>query len=352
MKAILLVSLALVSQACLAAPAAGSDPACRVGAPVDESGYVTIGGIRQWVAIKGVDCANPVVLLVHGGPGNPSTPFADAIYGGWQHEFTLVQWDQRGSGKTHGANPGTRDAPLSIEQMTADGIDVARYASRRLGKRRVILTGGSWGSALAVHMAQAEPDLFHAYVGTSQLVSYADSVAASYVRVLGLARAAGDTEIAGSLEALGAPPWNNPRAFGSLRRAARKYETQAVDPAPAEWWRPAPGYDTPEYEAEYEAGEDFSFVQFVGLEGDGMGPGLDIRKLGSRFEMPVYLIQGREDLLTTPEISHAYFAGLAAPDKQFILVQRTGHDPNRAMIAAQLGVLRQVRAAMLPSDKP
>ncbi|GGD39180.1 alpha/beta fold hydrolase [Pseudoxanthomonas indica] len=65
------------------------------GAAVDESGFVSIGGIRQWVTIEGQDCRNPVVLMVHGGPGNPNTPFAHTVYADWTKDFTLVQWDQR-----------------------------------------------------------------------------------------------------------------------------------------------------------------------------------------------------------------------------------------------------------------
>lgn len=327
--------------------------ACRApGQTVDESGYVRIGGIQQWVTIAGQDCANPVVLIVHGGPGNPNTPFAQNLFGPWTKDFTVVQWDQRGAGKTYEANPPAEGASLTIEQLAGDGVEVARYITQRLGKRKVILMGGSWGSALAVHIAKAQPDLFHAYVGTAQLVSYADDVKLSYTRTLELARAASDVETIDKLEKLGPPPWTNPRAFGILRRATRKYDALKTDPAPAGWFKSAAGYDTPAYEAAYEAGEDYSFLQFVGLAGDGMGPRIDLRKLGTRFEMPVYLLQGDEDLVTPPEISRAYFESLTAPAKAFIRLPRTGHDPNRAMIDGQLDVLEtRVRAAAMASEK-
>jgi pimeloyl-ACP methyl ester carboxylesterase len=327
--------------------------ACRApGQAVDEAGLVRIGGIQQWVTVEGQDCANPVVLIVHGGPGNPNTPFAHNLFGSWTKDFTVVQWDQRGAGKTYEASPPAEDQALTIEQLAADGVEVTRYVTQRLGKRKVILMGGSWGSALAVHIAKTRPELFHAYVGTAQLISYADDVKLSYARTLGLARAAGDAETVDKLEKLGPPPWTNPRAFGTLRRATRKYEALKTDPAPAGWLKPATGYDTPAYEAAYEAGEDYSFVQFVGLAGDGMGPRIDLAKLGTRFEMPVYLLQGEEDLVTPPEISRAYFDSLTAPAKAFISLPRTGHDPNRAMIDGQLQVLEtRVRAAAIAADK-
>ena len=90
-------------------------PACHLsGTPVDEEGFVAIGGMQQWVVVEGADCTNPVVLMVHGGPGNPNTPFAHALYGDWADEFTIVQWDQRGAGKTFAANPDEQEAPLRM----------------------------------------------------------------------------------------------------------------------------------------------------------------------------------------------------------------------------------------------
>jgi pimeloyl-ACP methyl ester carboxylesterase len=333
-------------------PAVALNAACRApGQPVDEAGYVPIGGIQQWVVVEGQDCANPVVLIVHGGPGNPNTPFAHTLFGDWARAFTVVHWDQRGAGKTYAANPPAEGEVLTLEALAADGVEVARYAAQRFGKRKVILMGGSWGSALAVTMAQKEPGLFHAYVGTAQMVSYPDNVAASYARTMSLAREAGDAETVGKLDALGPPPWTNPRAFGILRRATRKYEALVTDPAPKGWLRPTPGYDTPAYEAAYEAGEDYSFVQFVGMAGDGMGPRLDLRRLGTRFAMPVFLLQGDQDLVTVPRISRAYFDSLTAPKKAFFPLARTGHDPNPTMIDAQLKVLEtRVRAAAVKGD--
>lgn len=344
-------ALSLVAGVARSAPAA-PNPACQTpGKPVSEAGFVAIGGIQQWVTVDGQDCANPVVLIVHGGPGNPNTPFAHGLFGPWTKDFTIVQWDQRGAGKTYGANKPSEDTPLTIARLADDGVEVARYAAQRLGKRKVILMGGSWGLALAVHMAQTAPDLFHAYVGTAQLVSYADDMKLSYARTLGLAKAAGDADSVGKLEALGPPPWTNPRAFGILRRATRKYEALTTDPPPKGWFAPGPGYDTPAYEADYTAGEDYSFLKFVGLAGDGMGPKIDLRQLGTRFAMPVYMLQGEADLVTPPEVSRAYFDALTAPKKEFITMARTGHDPNVRMIDTQLEALKTVRAAAVAGDR-
>jgi pimeloyl-ACP methyl ester carboxylesterase len=320
---------------------AGHAPAaCKPGMKISEEGFVPIDGIQQWVTIRGADCANPVVLMVHGGPGNPSTPFAENLYGSWEKDFTLVQWDQRGSGKTFAQNPDTATRSLTMELMAKDGVEVAAYATHRLGKRQVILFGGSWGSALAVNMLKLKPELFSAYQGTSQLVEYRANQSATYTRALELTRAAGDKQAVASLEALGAPPWENPRAFGIVRRITRRYEAKTTQPAPDAWWNFPSQYDTAAYKAAYTDGEDYSYMQLVGTKGDGMLSRIDLPALGTTFPMPIFIIQGKEDLLTMPSVTKAYFESIKAPTKKYILLDKVGHDPNPLMVDAQLQVLK------------
>ncbi len=148
--AVLVAALIAVAPAVSAAQPHVTDlnSACLApGKSVNETGYVTVGGIRQWVTIEGQDCANPVVLIVHGGPGNPHTPFAHNLFGNWAKEFTMVQWDQRGSGKTYAESKSGEGEVLTMERLVKDGVEIARYATQRLGKLKVILMGGSWDPA-------------------------------------------------------------------------------------------------------------------------------------------------------------------------------------------------------------
>ena len=338
---LLFAGLVLLSTGAVAqSPTKPSTPACTAR----EDAYATIGGIAQWVTIAGQSCANPVVLFVHGGPGNPLSPYSSTIYGSWEKDFTLAQWDQRGAGRTFGRNPASADQKLTVEQMTRDGIEVAEHLLRRLGKRKLILVASSWGSVLGVHMAKARPDLFDAYVGIGQLVSYRDNQSASYRKVLDLARAAGDSATVEKVEALGPPPWSNPRNFGILRRSTRTYEAKTSAAAPESWWKPSPLYATAEALAAYEAGEEYSYLQFVGTNGDGMLSTVDLPSLGPEFGVPVYLIQGSEDLVTTPDVAKHYFDSIRAPAKRYILLRETGHDPNSAMLDALLEVLKEIGA--------
>lgn len=351
-----LISLAALSLALLQTPAPAEDgmkgrlPApvllpdticTTAGKAVDEKGFVSIGGIEQWVRIKGSSCANPIVVLVHGGPGNPTTPFADKFYQSWEKDFTIVQWDQRGAGMTYGRNPVTDDTPLLVEQLRDDGIEVARFAAKRFGKRQVILLGGSWSSVLGVYMIKAEPGMFCGYVSTSQVVGPLPTQQ-SIDATLSLAHAAGDSDSVAKIVALGPLPWTDPRSPGIFRRVIRKYEHARTEPVPKAWMGSPPEYATPKYEADYTAGEDYSWLQFVGLKGDGIASKIDLYKLGPKFEVPFYMVQGEQDLLTMPESSRRYFDFIQAPRKEFVLVPHAGHDPNPPTVETQLALLKKI----------
>lgn len=363
---VFLVSVALLvclhGSAQAVIPPSEQDPTtvrkCLPGAQrIAEEKFVAIGGIEQWVTISGSNCANPVILFLHGGPGNPLSPYARGIYGAWENDFTLAQWDQRGAGKTYGQDPRAGESELAIERMTKDGIELATYLIGYLNTEKIILIGGSWGSVLGIHMAKSRPDLFHAYVGTGQLVSYRDNVDASYQKLLAMARADGDTRTATELEALGRPPWVNPRSFGILRRATRIYEAKTATTGPKSWWVPSPLYATPRVQADYENGEEYSYIQFVDIKGKGMFSAVDLPSLGATFEIPIFLLQGSEDLVTVPEVAKRYFDTIVAPRKEYVLLPRTGHDPNLATIDAQLSILKTVitplvrKTSLKPPDR-
>jgi pimeloyl-ACP methyl ester carboxylesterase len=316
-------------------------PCAAADAPIDVAQFVPIGGIEQWITIRGDRCDNPVILFLHGGPGNTLSPYAETIYGAWEKSFTLVQWDQRGAGKTFGRNPSQAESALTVERMAADGLEVAQHVATRLGQKKVILTGGSWGSILGIHMIRSNPALFHAYLGSAQVVGSRANLASSYAAVLALARAAQDPKTVAALEALGPPPWENPRNFGILRRAVRAYEAKVTDPPPGSWWAPAAEYATPQAQADYEAGEEYSFIQFAGMKGDGLFSTVDLPALGREFDVPLFIVHGAEDLLALVDDARRYFDSLEAPRKEFVSVPRAGHDPNQAYVDAQFAVLAE-----------
>ena len=137
---------------------------------IDEAGFVQIGGIEQWTAIQGRDRANPVIVYLHGGPGEAQSPFLDQ-FKSWQRDFTVVNWDQRGAGKTYEKNGEAAMPTFNLERVVNDAIELAEYALKKLGKQKLVPVGQSTGSLLGLRVAQRRPDLFYAYVGTAQFVS-------------------------------------------------------------------------------------------------------------------------------------------------------------------------------------
>lgn len=139
------------------------------GRAINETGYISAGGIGHFVTIRGASHDNPVLVFLHGGPGATQTVFA-AQTPSWEEHVTVVQYDQRGSGKTRHRNGPAADGELSFERLRLDAIDLINALRHKLGVTKVILAASSAGSTFGLQLAASRPDLLHAYVGTDQNV--------------------------------------------------------------------------------------------------------------------------------------------------------------------------------------
>jgi len=322
----------------------------RVANRIVEERFIRINGIEQWVTIKG-DSTKPIVLFLHGGPGSPLSPYADAIYGKWEKDFILVQWDQRGTGKTYGRNapPEVSPAyiksnPLTIEQMSRDGTDLVHYLIQRFKKPKIILFGTSWGSVLGVKMAMSNPELYYAYVGHSQVVAPSEDLIFDYRQIYRLVQTANDQESLTILNQIGEPPYDMARNAGKLLRIIKKYQERNATPAPAAWWTMAPAYVNQNDNQDRENGDDYSFLSYVGDKRFDVSPintKINFLKDGLVFKMPVYLIQGEEDMQTPAVITTAYFERISAPSKKLILVPKAEHGFNQPVVDIQYKVMRE-----------
>jgi pimeloyl-ACP methyl ester carboxylesterase len=170
-----------------------------------EDCYVRIGGIEQWVGIRGEDRLNPVLLVIHGGPGSSYSIFTPLLRS-WEKHFTLVQWDQRGCGKTFARTRPHATGRITMEQFIRDGIELAEYLRRRLKKDRLLLLASSFGSTFGLEMARRRPDLFYAYIGTDQNVGMGRGREQIHVELLERLRAAGLTKGTKAIERIGMDP--------------------------------------------------------------------------------------------------------------------------------------------------
>src|SRR3954466_8448407 len=110
---------------------------------IDEARYVEVGGIQQWVTIRGEDRRNPVLLFLHGGPGDATNPWGFAGFRLWLKQFTVVQWDQRGAGRTFGRNRSAPATLITLDRMAQDGVELAEWLRASLGKDRIVVVGHS-----------------------------------------------------------------------------------------------------------------------------------------------------------------------------------------------------------------
>ncbi len=321
--------------------------------PIHEETFVSIGGIEQWVTINGEDASKPAILFIHGGPGSTISPYAENIYGEWTKDFVLIQWDQRGAGKTYGQNNAPEELtreflienPLSSQQIVSDGIELSEYLLKRLQKQKLILTGSSWGSMIGAQMALQRPDLFHVYIAHAQVVHYSNNLLNAYQKVLGLAREANDEESIAVLESLGEPPYDFARDAGKLLRVVKKYEAQGSAPPPADWWKVSEAYNNEKDTRHRYDGDDYSFASLMGDKNLGIKPmeaaNIDLQETGLNYQIPVFFIHGQHDILCSPELTKAYFDKIKAPQKEFFLIADAAHGFNQSVINMQRKVLNE-----------
>ncbi len=287
---------------------------------IDEAGYVRIGGIDQWVQIRGDDRANPVLLWLNGGPGFSTIPNTFA-FRAWEKRFTVVMWDQRGEGKTFALSGTSVKDSMTIDRFTRDGIEVADVLRTRLGKSKIALLGHSWGSILGVHMVHARPDLFSVYVGTGQVVNLEKDAAAAYPLLIERARALGNQAAEQQLTGAGPPPY----PIDGFTKYVWVIWANELDPpikkvlSFASLWpvlvniASGPGGFAPDAR--------FSQESLWGEMVDDDLPGL-----GPKFDLPVVFIQGADDRLTVTALAKSYFDSIEAPSKAFVVLDGAGHN--------------------------
>ena len=261
--------------------------------------------------------SKPILLLVHGGPGDVQSPYV-STYAAYEHDFVLTQWDERGAGRTFAKNGA---AGVSLERQVADGIELAVQLRERFPAHPLVVLGHSWGSVVATAMAQQRPELFAAYVGTGQVAAWADTVRFQLDFLKQIARATGDATMLTSLEAIGAPDPKNVKQYFSFSRPLRQH----MCASDTRWLAGLK-------ELLIASGETDASIQVLGAGMSASGEALidatietDLPATARVFRIPYYVIQGRHDLFAPTELAEAYFANVTAPRKQLIVIEDAGH---------------------------
>jgi len=269
------------------------------GASIDESEAVEIGGIKQWISIKATDRNNPVLLFLHGGPGNSVMGYADKFTGELQKHFVVVQWDQRESGMT--AKLNSSDLPLSVALMEEDAITMINYLRSRFDKKKVYLMGHSWGGFLGLSVAASHPELLNAYMAVCPMVHQVESERFSLGWMLERAKDDNNQKAIAELTAIHIPFQNGTELFYHRSWLAtmmgNKVPTREFVESWAEKWLPL-----------FNEASAVNFFQ-----------------VAPEIHCPIYFFVGTKDYTTYFKLTEDYYNGLKATKKRIFSFENTGH---------------------------
>lgn len=316
--------------------------AYRVGNPsgVERLDEVDIGGLKQWIHIRGQDKRNPVLLYLHGGPGAPKIGTQDMIQRPWEDYFTVVHWDQRQTGKSYYSMDEIGET-MTLERMVADAEEVVAYLRRTLGHEKIVVLGHSWGTVLGMYLVKRKPEWIHAYIGVAQMVNKQGNEAAMWRRLWPIAEARGETAVLARMKEM-APypdPANPSRGFtenengrflrDQLNRLAgeagsRYMRTNDVArmnaylkfSSPLLTWRDLYnerfGGPIAQYDPRYKFIDDL------------MAEDLPIQ-LGSSFTVPIFFFTGAHDYHVSRDMTASWFEQISAPYKELVWFNEAAH---------------------------
>jgi pimeloyl-ACP methyl ester carboxylesterase len=288
---------------------------------IADIGYLRLGGLDQWVMIRGENLANPPIILLHGGPGLTETPLFRHFNAPLEKSFTVVYWDQRGAGKSFDRR--IPRSSMAVEQFIADLDELVDVVCKRVGKNQVAIFGHSWGSALGVLYSARFPEKVAAYVGSGQIGDSAAGESASYAFALAEAGRLNNRRALKQLSAIGSPP-HNAASLWTERTWLQRLEGKLGTKALLEMGRIFLGgpessiFDLPNLLRGFRFSLDAMWAEVSTL---------NLAKLVPALEMPVFFFLGRHDHWVPPETSVAYFDTLTAPLKKLIWFEESGHEP-------------------------
>lgn len=304
---------------------------------IDEQKEIAIGGIKQWITIRGRDRNNPILLFLHGGPAAPEMPTSWTFQNPWEDYFTVVQWDQRGSGKTYNANDPKKIAPtLALDRMEKDTEDLVQYLRTKYHKKKIFVIGHSWGSLLGITLAHNHPEWLYAYVGMGQMIDTLASERDSYEAALAGARAAHDAKAIKELESIA------PYPGGAVKLDKINIErTWSVKYGGLSWNRNSYAYYyratelSPDYtDADLDAIDKGSLLSLTHLL-PAFGA-FNYSKV-TDFKCPIIIFNGRHDETVSEKVTADWFAHVHAPVKKLVWFENSAHmmqieEPGRVLV--------------------
>lgn len=337
MNKLLLFCGALLALACAGA-AAQDDPYAKARAIIEDLGRITaptgvqesyktrIGGVDQWLSVRGQDRDNPMILFVHGGPASPVTPTMWQFQRPIEEYFTVANWDQRGAGKSYGeTEPGKVAPTIRIARYVDDAIEVAEHLKARYGKRKLILMGHSWGTIVGMRAALERPDLFYAYVGIGQVLNVRENERISFDYAYERAKRENNLEAVKEMAAIAPYPGDRPITRERIivaRKWPQYYGGLSAFRSDSAYFFRGPLL-SPEYTPAQVEDIDKGSVLTLGRV---LPEFLDVDFSGvKRFPIPVVMFLGRHDYTTPAAPTVDWMGKVQAPWKRVVWFERSAH---------------------------
>ena len=295
--------------------------------PIDRKERIPLGGLTQAIHIWGTKKENPAVLFLHGGPGIPNRHGIAKNHMDLLDDFTIVAWDQRGTGGSYfGCDPAT----LTLDQLVSDCGELLDYLCRTLGKEKIFLLGGSWGTELGPFVCQKYPEKVAGYIGYGQVVNGIENENVSYAFALRKAKEANCTEDVAELERIGPPVDGQYKpVFEGLmaqRRIMKKYGGHSTKGGSYFTGTVVPILTSPELSLRDKIGTAKGYKLCLSK----MWPTIvhyDFIHDCGPFQMPYYIFQGRKDNNTPASLVQDYYDAIVAPDKDLVWFENSAHGP-------------------------
>jgi pimeloyl-ACP methyl ester carboxylesterase len=184
---------------------------------------ITLGGLKQWIFIRGADQKNPVLIFLHGGPGEPVLGISSSRHLDAEliKHFTVVHWDQRGAGKSYNSDIPVNS--MTFDRWVEDCNELIDYLRDRFNTKKVFLVGHSGGTLLGIKVAHEYPEKIHAYVGVAQIINNYEQQEISYDFIVEEAEKSGDAKIQNAIKAIGPPPYGTPEKEHEKARYVIRY---------------------------------------------------------------------------------------------------------------------------------
>jgi pimeloyl-ACP methyl ester carboxylesterase len=288
---------------------------------------VRLGGVDQWLVIRGRNLHDPVLLFLSGGPGGSELGRVLHFNQALENNFVVVVWEQRGCGKSYPAiNP---KSALTVDQYVSDVIELTNMLRTRFDQDKIYLMGHSWGTIIGVRAVQERPDLYHAYIGAGQMVNVSETDETIYRMLLQHAKENGDVAYAQELTGLGAPPYSGSNPIMQYKQVlGREYGIFEEPNIKSEAYKRDGDLMGQAFIPEYGWLDRVGFILGAMNTFNVVYPQLqdfDFRRDALDFQVPVYFILGRHDINATYWLAEEYFQMLRAPSKELYIFEDSGH---------------------------